>query len=263
MNRTIRFVASFVGLGFILSATVALGAPLAFTIDRTRSQLTLTYETSPGSPFTTPQFPGSDTASIAGTAIVDVTGSSIQFLSTGNTQFALQPAAVAPAIGGAYPGSAPGQYGLLGLSPGVLGGPGPGGTAVLAARGLVAGGTSGVIPLIGNSFDASQLVLAYVAGTVDLNSLVLGNPFIGTFSAVGTAGNNQLTGGILTSGGGVDTLTVPIFSESTLNADGATILQEVSGQLVATAVVPEPSSMILASLAVAGLVSLAYRRRFA
>ncbi|MBI2825242.1 MAG: PEP-CTERM sorting domain-containing protein [Planctomycetia bacterium] len=259
MNRTIRSVAVLLGLGFAHATTVALAAPTTFTIDSNLSVLTLSFETSPGSPFTAPQFPGSDTTSLSGTQTVDVTGSTIRFLPTGNVHFALQPAPVAPAIGGAFPGNGPGQYGLLALIPGVAGGPGPGGTGLVAARGLVADSTSGVIPLIGNSFDASQLVSTFVAGTADVNVLVLGTPVVGTASLAGGFANNQLTAGTLTSIGGIETLTVPIFTEAPVVVQGVTVLETLAGQIVATAVVPEPSTLILA--AVGGLALLAFGRR--
>ena len=187
-----------------------------------------------------------------------MTGSSVQFLSTGNIQFGLQPSPVDPAVGGAYPGSAAGQYGLLALSPGVIGGPGPGGTGLIAARDLVADATSGVIPLIGNTFDASQIVGAFVTGSLDVNLLVAGNPYVGTVSTVGSA-NNELAGGTLTSAGGIDTLTIPIYVESPVTVSGVTVLEAISGQMVATAAVPEPSSITLACVAVAGLVGEALR----
>lgn len=259
MNRTLRSVAVLLGCGLVHTTDVAFGAPTTFTIDSNLSFLTLSFETSPGSPFTAPQFPGSDTTSLSGTQTVDVTGTTIRFLPTGDVNFALQPAPVAPAIGGAFPGSAPGQYGLLALIPGVAGGPGPGGTGLVAARGLVADGRSGVIPLIGNSFDASQIVSTFVAGTADVNVLVLGTPVVGTASLAGAFANNQLTAGTLTSVGGIKTLTIPILVEAPVVVEGVTILEALAGQIVATAVVPEPSTLILA--AVGGLALLAFGRR--
>lgn len=257
MNRTALTV---VGLGFFLSTAIAHAEHQTFTLDSALSHLSYAIESSPGVPLTTAQFAGSDTTSLSGTQTVNLTGSSVQFLSTGNIQFGLQPSPVDPAVGGAYPGSAAGQYGLLALSPGVIGGPGPGGTGLIAARDLVADATSGVIPLIGNTFDASQIVGAFVTGSLDVNLLVAGNPYVGTVSTVGSA-NNELAGGTLTSAGGIDTLTIPIYVEAPVTVSGVTVLEAISGQMVATAAVPEPSSITLACVAVAGLVGEALRVR--
>lgn len=262
MNRNSQFIATFVAFNLVLMTTFAFGAPMTFLIDGTQSHLTAAVEISHGVPFTTAQFPGSDTTSVSGTQLVDLTAGSVQFLSTGNIQFANQPSPVAPAIGGAFPGSAPGQYGLLGLIPGVITGPGPGGTGLLGTRGLVADSTSGVIPLLGNAFDASLISAKFVAGTADVNALLFGNPFTGTFGAVGGAYvSNQLTGGTLTLAAGTYTLSIPIFLEAPLFLSGVTVLEALSGQIVATAVVPEPSTFALAGCGLAALLTMGIRRR--
>ena len=72
-------------------------------------------------------------------------------------------------------------------------------------------------PLVGNSFDSSQLSLSFVAATSDVNVLVLGQSVIGTFDAVGAAALNRLSGGTLTSAGGIDTLTISVFAQSLIN----------------------------------------------
>ena len=167
MNRIFASTIIFCSCAtFVAAPPAALAAPLTFTIDPTRSQVTYSVETSPGSPFTVPEFSGSDTARMSGTQTVNVTGSSVQFLSTGNIQFAVQPSPAAPAVGGAYPGNVPAQFGVLAQIPGALSGPGPGGTGLIAVRGLVGDVTSGVIPLSGGAFDASQAVGYVVAGNL-------------------------------------------------------------------------------------------------
>ena len=88
--------------------------------------------------------------------------------------------------------------------------------------------------------------------------MIFGNPYVSTIYAIGFA-NNELTGGTLTSAGGIDTLTVPILVESPIVVDGNTVLQRYTGQLVATAAVPEPSSMILACMAGMGLAAALVR----
>jgi hypothetical protein len=258
MNRTIHSVITLFGFGLAHATGIAIAAPTTFVIDSNQSFLTLSIATQLGDQFTVPQFPGSDTTSLSGTQTVGVTGSSVQFLSTGDIHLANQSTTVAPAIGGAFPGSAPGQWGLLATLPGIVAGPGPGGSGLIATRSLVANATSGVIPLIGNTFDASQLVASLVAGTFDANLTVLGTPFVGT-DGVGGFFNNELTGGTLTSAGGVETLTIPVLVVEPFVINGVTVLIAFSGQIVANAAVPEPSALILATLG--GLALLAISRR--
>ena len=104
MNRTTRCAATFVGLACAVSTSTAWAVPLTFNIDSSLSSLSLALQTPDGTTFSTPQFLGGDTTAISGTQVVNVTGNSIQFISTGNVQFALQHEPVAPAVGGSYPG---------------------------------------------------------------------------------------------------------------------------------------------------------------
>jgi hypothetical protein len=243
---------------FALSTPVAFGKQLTFTIDSTKSSLTLSLDSKPGVPITSAQFPGSDRTSLSGTQNVDITGNILTFISTANAQFGLQSSPVSPAVGGTYPGSAPGQYGLLASIPGLIGGPGPGGSGLIAVRGFIGDIRSGAIALNGSSFRADQVSLVLAGGQADANLTFPSGPFIGTDPLSGFD-VNQLSGGTLTLSGNVYTLTLPIFASSSLTVGPATVLETYSGQVVATAVIPEPATWILAAVGCAALIA---QRRF-
>jgi len=275
MNRTTRIVAILLGLGCLFSATIAFAAPLTFTIDPTRSSLTESLATTTGVTFTAAQGPGSDTASLSGTVNTDlVPGTSIQFLTTSNTNPALYtgtvpfigvPGLIAPGPAGVFPGAAPGQFGLLALIPGVLGGPGPGGTGLIAGRSIVSDQTSGVLPLAGGTFVATGVTLTNLPGSIaDVNVTILGTPVVGTLSQAGSAADLN-PAGMLVETPTLDTLTLPILTHTLINAGSGVVLVSVGmGTIVATAVpnpVPEPSTFVLAGFALAGL-ALCVRRKF-
>src|SRR5690242_17379764 len=94
------------GMFSCVSAAPTLANPMTFTVDSTKSQITLAIELSGGTPVSSPQTAGSDTTSLSGTANVDVTSSTIQFLSSAGAPFALQPMPQSPLPNGA-PGTAP------------------------------------------------------------------------------------------------------------------------------------------------------------
>lgn len=262
MSRTLIFETLLsLGASFLIASSTVKAAPHVFTIDPTRSHLNFALESSPGSPFTSAQFSGANSTSLSGTQIVDITGSNIKFISTGNVQFAAQSSPVAPAFGGGYPGSAAGQYGLLAQIPGAISGPGPGGTGLIGARGFVGDATSGAIPLVGTTFDASQIVPDFTAGSLDYNLSIFSTPYQGSLNVGGNAPNNELTGGSLTNAGGIYTLTIPIFIESPVTVAGYTAYEQFSGQVVATAAVPEPSTIVLGALGTVGLAFAVVRGR--
>jgi len=277
MNRTSRIVATLLGLGCLLSTTSAFAVHLSFTIDPTMSHLTASLATTTGVTFTAAQGPGSDTASLSGTLLADVVpGTSIQFQSTANTIPALYtgtvpfigvPGLVAPAVGGAFPGAAPGQFGLLANIPGVVGGPipgPPGGAGLIGVRGIVGDQTSGALPVAGGAFVATGVTIANVAGTADVNLSILGTPVVGTLSEVGSASDLN-PAGMLVETPTLDTLTLPILTHVLINAGSGVIIVAVeSGTIVATAStvpIPEPSTFVLAGFALAGL-GLCIRRKF-
>ncbi len=101
----------------LLPFNLATANVLTFTIDSSQSSLSLSLYTTDGTLISSEQTLGSDTTSLSGTFDVDLTSTTIEFLPTGDTQFALQPVPQAPQPGGSA-GTAPAQIGLnVDLSP--------------------------------------------------------------------------------------------------------------------------------------------------
>jgi MYXO-CTERM domain-containing protein len=222
---------------------------LNFTIDPQQSTFRFALETTDGTQFTGPQTAGSDTTVASGTALIDVTPTSIQFLTTADTQFALQTLPQAPLPGGSA-GTAPAQLGLSVALAGIVSG-------VVAARGYVGDATSPVIPLVGVAFDASQVTLDLPAGDTDYNLNFSGFPVSGSVTENFPA-LNTLTGGSLTLVGGIYTMTLPLLVKGSITISGVAIVPVYSGVIVATAPVPEPGGPLLAAI---GMVALLFARR--
>ena len=132
-------------------------------------------------------------------------------------------------------------------------------SGVVSARDYVADATSGVILVIGGSFDATQVLLNLTTGITAYNLTVLGTPHAGNFDLTIPA-PNQVGGGTLALAGDVYTLTLPVLSVHSATVDGVTVLTAYSGQIVATAAVPEPASLVLVLIGVAS-IAIRVRRR--
>ncbi len=261
MNRSSRLVATSLALVCLLSATRALAVSTTFTINTALSSESVTI-LSGGTPISTAQFPGSNTTSLFGTMSVDTSGGNVQLISTNDTNLNLQALPVAPAPGGGAPfpavGSGPGDIGLNLYAP----------VSFAAIRGAIGDETSGAIPLVGNAFDASQVTLLQFTGTLDYNLSGLGGSFatlIGTTSIAGGSALNTATGGTLTTVGNLETLTIPLLVDIPIHVPVGggsgfiTLDNIVTGTIVATALVPEPSSLMLAALGIP--VALVARRK--
>ncbi len=239
-------------VALVSMATAASANVVTFTIDSSQSSLTLSLYTLDGAPISSAQTPGSDTTSLSGTVNVDLTGTTIEFLPTADTQFALQAVPQAPLPDGAA-GTAPAQIGLNLDLTGIASG-------VVAARNYLGDATSGPIPRVGNTFDASQLTLNLVTGNTAYNLTVLGSPVSGSFDN-NNATPNDLTGGTLDFAGGVYTLRVPLHVGGEARVQGVTVQDLYAGEIVATATVPEPSALALGLWGVGGWGLLAIRKR--
>jgi hypothetical protein len=223
---------------------------LSFAIDSSQSYLAFSLETDDGTQFSSAQTPGSDTTALSGLVNVEVTDGSIQFLPTADIQFAQQPLPQSPLADGTL-GTAPAQYGLNLLLPGI-------GSGVVAARNYIGDSTSAPIARVGDAFDASLVTFDLPSGNTSYNLTLLGSPVSGSFDSNNPA-LNELSGGALTLSGNVLTLTLPILIHGTVSVSGVSVVNVYSGQIVATALVPEPGGL---SLAIAGLIALVAHRRF-
>ena len=112
-------------------------------------------------------------------------------------------------------------------------------------RQLVGDVTSGVLPVAGGTFDATQLALQFLTGSVAYNLELLGNPIVGSADITFPV-TNQLSGGTISLAGGVYTITIPLLAVGSDEIDGISVLGVYTGNIVATAVVPEPSGVVLA-----------------
>jgi hypothetical protein len=247
-DRFARAAMRYTAILFLLGCFLAQHAnAFIFTIDPLSSSLSLSGTVAG---FTlTQQGPGSLTTTYSGSINADFNSSTIQFNN----------AAAAAAINGNWQplpgggsGSAPANYG----GQASLGGFG---IAFGAGRNIVLDITSGVIPLSGTSFDASQLSISPTTGALDYNS-----PFgSGSTSLAGLFGANMATMGDISVVGGIATLTIPvqITQVLTLVSNGDTTIT-LSGNLVATAAVPEASTfqfVLVGALLFAG--GLWFKRR--
>jgi hypothetical protein len=234
------------------SAGVLLASPFVFQIDNSQSFMSLEFQTPAGDPLTTAQTPGSDTTKLSGTLDVDLTGSTIQFLSTLDTQLALQNIPQQPLING-DPGSSPAQFGYTVDSPGVASG-------FIASRNYVGDATSAPIPWSGGAFDATGVQVAVPISDSSYNVVVLGLPYQGDVVG-GLPAANQLSDGSLTLSGGLYTLAFPLYVQTQFSLLGLDIVGVFSGQVVATAAVPEPSALVTATLGAIALMTMIRRRR--
>lgn len=251
------FFVSLSLIAIVSTSQRAGAATYTFTIDPLQSSLTISgtadfgvYGTYP----IAPQGPGSTTAPISGSvvAITDLAttisfpgGSSLVPGITGNW---------APGVGGAA-GTQPAEFGVL-VSGGFLGGIDYAGTNVNLDL------TSGPIALLGPAFDATNLTGTLLSGTVDIRGYgPLLNGAFDSQSFSNLSDQNQSGLGSLTVLGNLATLTIPVYVQEDLPFTFSTAHATLTGQIVATAVVPEPSTMAMAALGAIGMVVLGGFRR--
>ncbi|HEY2895170.1 MAG TPA: PEP-CTERM sorting domain-containing protein [Pirellulales bacterium] len=210
-----------------------------------------------GTLLTAPQTPGSDITSLGGTLLANVGGGTINFPGGSAISFANQPVDQLPEVGGGpaqnvYGSPAPAQYGLSVI----LIDTGP-----LALRNLLADVTStGPLALLAGTFNAVGTNLGTTTGDADYNLDGLA-PAFGTSSLAGQVGPNGPGVGTVTVVGPLTTITVPIFVDVPLVVSGIPLDAIFTGQIVATNLVPEPSSLILGGFALLGLIAVVRRRK--
>lgn len=117
------------------------------------------------------------------------------------------------------------------------------------------------------TFDSSALDLGILQATIALDGLsiiIIGQPIPDGFTSLTNAlATNTAAGGTIVNLGGDDRqLTIPVLLPLAYDlGDGIILTLNVTGQIVATATIPEPSTFMMAGV---GLVSLGIcaRRRF-
>lgn len=258
MQGTLRKL--FLAAAVLFPVATAEAVMLPMTLDSAQSSIMLGGEFG-GFPFA-PQAVGSDLASYSGSILVDLDNAlaptSIQLLG-GSATASISGLWLPEAGGGTGPG-VPGtaenaNYGLM-IDLGNLAG---GQDAFGAGRNFVFDVISGVEAVAGGNF-ASNQTLTYISGTFDANAPpvpILNPPYPGDALSL------PLTGAVLTNVsassstyavvGSTATLTIPI--EIVLEVDDLELTY--AGQLVATARVPEPSSVGLLVAMVVGLCGIA------
>ena len=242
MQCTLRrlFLVAFVA--WPIATAEAIMLPM--TLDSAQSSITLDGEFG-GFPFS-PQAVGSDTASYSGSILVDLdtllSPSSIQLLG-GTAVGSISGQWLPQAGGGVAPGN-PGaaqdaNYGLM-IDLGNLAG---GQDAFGAGRNFSFNVTSGVEAVAGGNF-ASNEVLTHLSGTFDANA-----PPVPALMFAGDAVSLPLTGAVLPNTSASSSTYVVVGSTATLTIP-IQILLEVddlqltyTGKLVATARIPEPSTL--------------------
>lgn len=232
---------------------------ISFAIDSSQSSLSILVGAYDGElfvPFTTPQQPGSDTTSLNGTLDVLYGGATLG-LGGGAIGFDNQPTDMEPLPGGTLPGAAPANYGLLIDLDGLVAGP-------AAGRGIGASVSLAPTLLLGNSFLADGALLSVIAGVLDVN-LQGFTSVVDTLDISGNSGVN--TGGLGTFDlvGQDGTITIPIYVEALVPVEVSPgfvlpLVAIFQGQIVATGLVPEPSTVVMLGMALVGLC-VAGRRR--
>ena len=220
-----KFSGFALALGLLLLSGAGVSslraAPATYTLVPQQSTLILSGNLG-GTPFQE-QGVGSHTTTYAGTIKADYTGSTLQFLA-GSLIDANVSGAWQPNVGGAA-GSAPADYGTMA------------GFVIAAGRSIVLDAASPMIPVSSGAFDAAQVSLTYASGFIDFNAGIFGS---GRRSLLNESGVNNASGGTLTVVGNVETLTLPVeFSIAFDFTSPGDSQLEISGQLVATRILPE------------------------
>jgi len=291
MKRNLGRALVLAALGMVAIGGRANADPTAYAIDSSQSYIQVgVYLGSPlgggglltGPQSTTPY--SSDTASLSGTLTADTSapGGNISFGDGSSTSItpATYPSNLLPDANGgdstgpdpAGTGGAPAQFGLaINVSAPGLGtifGYASISNAVFSVADLNPGGTA----LSGGTFDALQQEVLLTSGTLsywlNLNlpglevgiiygSEVIAPPISSAPNGVDAEGNTapNTTGTVVGS-----VITLPVFADVTQDVGGITLDVAFQGQIVTEAAVPEPSSLVLASIGLIGSV-LAFNAR--
>jgi len=291
--------AAVAAAGVALTATAVQATPLTFTLDSTQSYLSLAipnfsisgnnvniHNQSGGTVWTSGNkaFVGGTLSTVVGGSLSGETINGVQFIGGANNLFALtsgsyrpNPAAYNSALSGAGGGgvymnntTAPGDYGAAGSV--ILG------TAVYfqfanvtydaSSNPLIATGTPGTGGIVTND-PLNPLMTGINSATFAYQgiSLLFAGQVIPNGSSAITPGTIPMAANTTDSATYTFTsatnlqIKVPILIPIMINVSGTFINGTASGQFLANAVVPEPSTFALTGLGVLSLVALARRRR--
>jgi hypothetical protein len=224
-------------------------------------------QTGSGSSWTT------NIASVSGTLATDyieggsldfVSGSSIVALNSGN--YRPNPAAFNPSA--TDTNNPDGIYTNAATAAGVFGGKlvaldlSSAAFAYLAFRNVNLAIDSSVMPFVGNTFNtAAGLSFGIASAGLDIDGVgvILPENIIpdARNTPVSSIAANANPNGTLADLGGLNRrITIPINVPLLINFEGSTLNATLTGQIVANAVVPEPSTLMMAGI---GLLSLAFR----
>jgi hypothetical protein len=275
MNRPTRFIASLALLAIVSNAAVSRAD---YVIDEGLSSLQLNISAVSGSfviDVSTPQLPGSDiaipTGTIAATRVgglngtLELTGGNFGFLdyAGGNLEPAFNPDGtdISPHVD--PPGSAPAAYGfdITVINASIL----QGGAAIRNVFGEL---TSGVMNLTAGAFNGTQVTVGIPSAHADL--FIFG-PGLGTLvpAADNTVGSD-LTGlsslntspvGAISVVGLTEILTLTVNTTFSQSLNDIPVQFALTGTIVATRTVPEPSTVTLLLAGAVGIV-VAGRRRW-
>jgi hypothetical protein len=250
----IPFLATFFAAAVVLAAGATARAEVrTYTLDPARSSLTFSGEVDVFP--VTPQTAGSDTTRYSGSLMADVTATTIQFLDGGAMDAQDQLVAQQPRNGGtAFTPAAAADYGFNADSFMT--------TGRVAFRGFVLDLTSGVLARSGTSIPNGQTV-AVESGTVHYRWEGLSSNEADSSGQGGEQAVNAAAAGTLSTVGNIETLTIPINAPFALSVVGISDSQmTLTGQIVATRVIPEPTSGGLLAVAAAAACALRRRRQF-
>ena len=96
--------------------------------------------------------------------------------------------------------------------------------------------------------------LTFLTGSVDYNLNVLGTVYAGNASVVSYA-YSQVDGGTVSVVGNVATITMPFYTTGYFAVGNIQLTPIFAGQIVATAVIPEPASIVMTLLGVLSLTT--------
>jgi hypothetical protein len=256
MKTRLSSLLGIVAITALMSAAASsLAGTLTFTIDQGASSLTLSgliayhypTATDPGLP-SNPQAPGSQSDQWGGTLTANLNGGVLTFSGGSIITAALNPSA--PFVGNPGHTSGINNYGVW--SSGLIS---VGSLSVTGAyQGLVLDIPAGTAQ---DGAAPSGMTLGFTGGGLEYSyfSLALGGAGTGTsaMQSSGGTGANTTAGLVsLTTVGGEMLLTLPIQFQTT---GGTGRVENWSGQLVALAEIPEPSTMTVALLGLGLLVA--------